>query len=269
MLTFLFWNLKGNPLDGIIGDLARVHRVDVLMFAECLIRPATMLTTLNRDTTEWFLPYSLCRKIAVYTRFPASFLTAIDEDDRTSIRRLTLPGLDEILLVVTHLPSKLWKEDESQDFDMPVIANRIRYNENTVKHQRTILVGDMNMDPFQHGIVAGTGLHAVSARTVAEDGERLINNTTYPYFYNPMWGHFGHTTDGPPGTFYRSGSTVSYFWHIFDQVLIRPALLPYFDDRELKILSGIGKISFISTKKGLPKADEISDHLPILFRLNI
>jgi len=59
---------------------------------------------------------------------------------------------------------------------------------------------------------------------------------------------------------------VEFFWHMFDQVLIRPALLNYFDNRNLQILRTAGEVSLV-TKNGLPDKSK-SDHLPLLFKLN-
>jgi hypothetical protein len=272
MLTFLFWNLRNNPIQDLVARLAQRHDVDVLILAECSISPVAMLPALNAKSGQWFLPYSNSERITVYTKFDPKFMVPVFEDDeglRTSIRNIVLPGLPELLLVAVHLSSKLYKDDSSQDFDLPPLASMIRETEERVKHNRTMLVGDLNTNPFATEMVAATGLHSVLSRKVAEEGTRTIKQKPYPYFYNPMWGHFGHGNDGPPGTYYRRGSTVTYFWNIFDQVLIRPSLLPYFDDENLKILEGDGVVSFLSNKKSTPRADEVSDHLPIVFCLNL
>lgn len=55
---------------------------------------------------------------------------------------------------------------------------------------------------------------------------------------------------------------------MFDQVLLRPELLSIFRNEELKILTGVSGTSFL-TANGLPKRSVASDHLPILFRLEM
>jgi hypothetical protein len=79
-----------------------------------------------------------------------------------------------------------------------------------------------------------------------------------------MWGCFGDRTPGPPGTHYSRGADVSYFWHIFDQVLIRPDLIERFDDEALQTLAAVGSMPLIG-ENGRPA---VSDHLPISFKLN-
>jgi hypothetical protein len=55
---------------------------------------------------------------------------------------------------------------------------------------------------------------------------------------------------------------------MFDQVLLRPDVIDLFHDKELRILTDDGNISFLSTN-GLPDATMASDHLPILFTLDL
>lgn len=91
----------------------------------------------------------------------------------------------------------------------------------------------------------------------------------YPFFYNPMWNHFGDANESPPGTYYYAGSRhKEFFWQMFDQVLLRPDLIELFELGALKILDKDGTSSLL-TEHGLPNNNVISDHLPILFKLNL
>lgn len=142
----------------------------------------------------------------------------------------------------------------------------IKLYENELGHSRTILVGDLNMNPFEKGVVGAKGLHGVMARSIAKSGGRKILGRFYSYFYNPMWGFFGDGNRGPPGTYYyRRSQHVVYFWNLFDQVLIRPELLDKFKNEDLCILDHYGDKSLLS-KNGLPL---ISDHLPIVFKIDL
>ena len=53
---------------------------------------------------------------------------------------------------------------------------------------------------------------------------------------------------------------------MFDQVLLRPTLMDQLVD--VRILDHVGQEPLV-TKKGRPWASELSDHLPILVRLNL
>lgn len=129
------------------------------------------------------------------------------------------------------------------------------------------------MSPFELGMVQAYGFHAVMSRKVAQTQTRQVQGRSYPFFYNPMWGLQGDSTQGPPASFYysASGKPTAYFWHMFDQVLIRPSLLTYFDDcgnTNPQILVSDG-VNSLLTEKGYPNKEQISDHLPLLFRLNL
>ena len=132
-----------------------------------------------------------------------------------------------------------------------------------------MLVGDLNMNPFEDGVVGANGLHAVMSRKIAERQKRTVQNTEYKFFYNPMWSLFGDATAGPPGTYYyHSAEHVVYFWNMFDQVLIRPELLERFNNLDLKIVHSTDTLSLLSNSGG-PDDKNISDHLPIFFKINL
>jgi hypothetical protein len=270
MTSFLFWNLQKKPLEGLIRELAEAHEVDVLILTECTVPTHVMLEALNRGPGPMFhLTDSQCEEIAIYTRFSSEFLQKQLDDRRLTIRRLRLPGSDEILLAALHHPSTLHWNDASQSAECYRVSSTIRSVEEEVGHRRTVLVGDFNMNPFEDAIVAANGLNAVMTRMVAARETRTVLAHKYPFFYNPMWGHFGDAIEGPSGTFYDGRSEhVTYFWNMFDQVLIRPELLGMFRNEELRILSFCGERSLL-TAKGLPNTSVASDHLPILFRLDL
>ena len=100
---------------------------------------------------------------------------------------------------------------------------------------------------------------------VAQLRTREIRGQEYPMMYNPMWGVLGDRTIGPPGTYYRASSgSVNYFWNTFDQVLVRPALVPHLS--AVRVLDTDGTDSLL-TANGLPDTANGSDHLPLFFRL--
>ncbi len=110
-----------------------------------------------------------------------------------------------------------------------VLSNSIKSAEKKFSHSRTILVGDLNMNPFERGVVSANGLHAVMSQEIAEEKELVIQGKTYPFFYNPMWSMMGDVSPGAAGTyFYRNAEHTVYFWNTFDQVLVRQELLEYF-----------------------------------------
>lgn len=270
MINFMFWNINRKPLQSSIARLTAQHSVNLVILAESEISPEVMLDALHQQTGCMFhSTFSACKKISIYLSFPEKFLSPFRETERLTIRRLALSGLPEILVAATHFPSKLHWSGESQAAECGRLATIIRKAEKEIGHSRTLLVGDLNMNPFESGIIGASGLHGVMTRQIAEKRQRIVQGIEYPYFYNPMWGRFGDLTQGAAGTYYEHRTEhVSYFWNMFDQVLLRPDLLPYFQNENLNILTHDGEMPLVSVS-GLPDDSLASDHLPILFSLNV
>ncbi len=268
MTTFLFWNVNNQPLQEIITHLSSHYDIDVLMFAEFSIGPDILLKTLNQKGRPKFFyaPSIGCERIKIFTRFLDHFIKPVFESHRLTIRHLCLPGQTDILLAVSHFPGKIHWDDHSQALESVELATSIRFSEEKIGHSRTILVGDLNMNPFEDGVVSAIGLHATMSKRIAEKKDRVVQEKRYPFFYNPMWNFFGDASPGPPGTYYYSKSRhKEYFWNTFDQVLIRPELLSLFDNKGLLIIESVANTSLLKSD-GLPS---VSDHLPILFKLNL
>jgi hypothetical protein len=140
--------------------------------------------------------------------------------------------------------------------------------EDRAGHQRTVLVGDMNMNPFEPGLVSSVGLNAVTSRRIAGRMTRTVQGRAYRFFYNPMWGHFGDMRGDTAGSyFYDSAEHLNYFWNVFDQVLLRPELAKRFNSDQLSIVRSVGERSLVRGD-GRPDGTLYSDHLPIVFELD-
>ena len=227
MLTFLFWNMGGEAapsasrqvlhrrqtLADISANLVRHHAVDVLILAECPLTPLELLWSLNARNPRPFQPPdpgSLCHRLLLYTRFPIRQLQRECESAVYTSRRIRLPRRPELTLFAAHLAGKRHRSGASQSLSLVSFSRVIRDLESKVRHRRTVLVGDLNVNPFEDGIVGAEGLNAAMTREIARRGQRTIDAVQHPFFYNPMWCHFGDATHGryppssphhePPGT---------------------------------------------------------------------
>jgi hypothetical protein len=271
MISFLFWNLNQKPLQKLIAKLSSIYDIDIFMFAEFSIDYYELLLLLNKYSKNdyYYAPGIGCQKIHIFSRFSETFVSPLHESSDLTIRHLNLPGLSDILLAVNHFPSKLYWDETSQLIECIKLANSILDAENDIGHSRTILVGDFNMNPFESGVISSEGLHAVMSRNIASKGKRVVKKKEYPFFYNPMWNFFGDASPGPAGTYYYTKSTHKvFFWNIFDQMLIRPDLLKYFDNDDLMIITSIEDTNLLG-RNGFPDKNKGSDHLPIFFKLSI
>ncbi len=232
-----------------------------------------MSVALNRDKGGWQFaaPFSPLNpgKIQIYTRIAEQRLTEYVAFPHGTIRNLTGSNRAALLLAVVHLPSKLRTNPDSQFSECVELGRQLREAEDFAGHRRTLAVGDFNVNPFEPRMLAANALNCESSRVLAAKGSRSVGNRDYPFFYNPMWNFFGDAGSGPGGTyFHRSSQMVRVSWNIFDQVLIRPELLNSFDTAQLRVITEDGSNSFL-TRAGTPTTQSYSDHLPILFELNL
>ena len=80
MVTFMFWNLNKKRLEGMVVNLAKQYEIDVLMFAECVIPPSTLLHQLNegRNARYFYAPSLGNKSIHLYTRFTTEFVNPLN-----------------------------------------------------------------------------------------------------------------------------------------------------------------------------------------------
>jgi endonuclease/exonuclease/phosphatase family metal-dependent hydrolase len=220
MTTFLFWNVHKMDLSHRLARLILAHQVDVLLIAESPVGAAHASRAISAAGGPSLTTHELVEneevesKVLVLSRFESAAFREKYTDmlGRLRIYEVVLRDSPEFLLAVAHLPSQRSRSREGLSQSATMWAEMIRDTEHRVGHLRTILVGDLNLNPFDVGMVSGHGFHAVMTRRKAEEGSRKIDGKALPFFYNPMWGFFGDQTTGPPGTYYLSSSDpLNYF----------------------------------------------------------
>lgn len=251
----------------ILSSLVREFNIDVLMFAENTLGIADVLCELNiSKTADFHCNTETCERIDIFSKFAQAQIEPQFHSNHLTIRHLKPSTTCDLLLVVAHLPSRCHQSSESLAFEITEISRDIIRMEDKIGHKRTVLVGDLNMNPFETGLITANGFNATMVRKIAKKQKRTVNTRSFPFFYNPMWSLLGDASNGPPGSYYYPQSElVTYFWHMFDQVLLRPDVLPMFQNDTLKIIDRVGELSLLN-KNGIPDK-KISDHLPILFQL--
>jgi hypothetical protein len=134
----------------------------------------------------------LCHRVTIFARFERSQLSlfAASENARYTCRHLRLPGKPEVLLFAAHFGSKLYRSDESQALAATVFSKEVRVAEKRAGRARTLLVGDLNLNPFDSAMVGAEGLNAVMTRELALRESREVDAREYPFFYNPNVGPF-------------------------------------------------------------------------------
>lgn len=271
MINFLLWNIAGNQLHRSIDQISKDHKIDIIILIESKLDPAILLTTLNRQNQHryFYSPNLTCQEeIQIFTKLSDQDLSSpFMEDARLTLRKLRLGQKEEILIGALHMKSKLYINSPLDQLShVQQLMGIIKDAEKRTGHTRTILLGDFNMDPFEANVAHSVGFNAVMSREIARQKTRTQEGGEYAFFYNPMWSLLGDNSPGPPGTYYYSNS--AYYWHTFDQVLIRPALVDCLGSQPVKILDSDGERSLL-TRNGLTSKATMSDHLPLVFQLDL
>ncbi len=208
--------------------------------------------------------------LEILIRYPAEFLKKCHDSIGMTAKKLCLPAAEEILLTVMHLPSRLHWSTDAQAAECHRVAGVLRAIEERIGHRRTVLVGDFNVNPFASGMTSPYAFRGVSTTAIAKRGEGIVRGESWPFFYNPMWSCLGDRSPGPPGTYFNdTGTADCLFWYTLDQVLLRPELLDRYPLSSIRILDSIEGTSLLKANSGIPDRKRFSDHLPLLFSLDV
>lgn len=281
-MNFLFWNLnKKTSFFGTIADIISEKRIDILAVAEFDALDANNIKHLLQEIRkpysdfEYMVPFKPIikgrnyvsiffrkSKLAITNKFDAQHISV--KEIKSANNRYHING------IFCHLGSKLSCSNDEQADKAATIAKEISMFEESEGCSRTFVCGDFNMSPFEDGLIMARAFHAVMDKRTALKVERSIEQEKYKMFYNPMWSFYGDSGKGEVnGSYYFSKSVQrEYFWHIFDQVIIRPSLINEFDESKLDIISSVCGKSLLTDDRIIDK-DNYSDHLPIVFTFNI
>jgi len=171
-----FWNLDGRVKSQDVVAFAHESDLDLIVLAENGNSDASLNEALNpgRNSREnsYFRDMGNSEHLTIFTRFQTQRGCLLHDSPGISIRHYEFPVGESFSVVAVHLPSKLWDKTEDQALGSTRIARYIRDAEIRAGHLRTIAIGDFNMNPFEHGLVAAEGFHAVMDRRVAAAGYR-------------------------------------------------------------------------------------------------
>ncbi|QJW97671.1 endonuclease/exonuclease/phosphatase family protein [Frigoriglobus tundricola] len=199
---FLFWNIRraqGSRLTACLTRLAGFG-TDVFLFEECPADATPVLTALNaQQTNRYTVVASQSSRVRFFVRQTGPFDGATWHDpffdavsDRITALECQPRGALSVLIIGAHLdsPANGLSADDRAEWARD-LAQDVRTVEGDIGHTRTILVGDLNMNPFDGGLVQTTALHAAMTRHLTGIVVRHEARTRNPVFYNPMWSCFG------------------------------------------------------------------------------
>jgi len=281
--SFLYWNI--NRKSGFEQEIAKLTskadiNADILLLVEASKvddKEIESLTGLKRINVNTGIDKELTPRFYSKLSINEFQLLEVYYTHRIVFARFNKKGSKEIIIGGLHLPSKLEVNSKTQYKDARQIAADLKTMKERIdiKHNRFLLFGDFNMNPFEDGMIEPDAFNAVLSTKVSIKEKRTDWYKKFDYFYNPMWSFFGdrnHNTGAEkiPGTYFLSKTrdTTLTYWNMFDKVIMRPNIMDEFDFSSLKIIEHNGTESLINDDFSIKKR-KFSDHLPITFKLKI
>lgn len=300
-ITFLFWNMNKNASKQLI-NMVKAYNVDVILLCDLPPRrvdflPQLFNEQLNKEQNHTFYEnYTLLdtyRRMSVFSKFDKTRFKEVDRHQFTQSKswpssqlayfELVLPNkLESISLILAHLCSKKNKNKEELLTNAKSVVGEILKFEERIGHERTIVVGDFNANPFDEMMYRHDCFNAtMSSKTAEKKFLEIKGAGKFPYFYNPAWGLLGDLQKNVPATFYFTPFTNGvlqdqinrnhhYFgWNMLDFVLLRADMIPYFEKSSFKILEndGTDSASWVQFIEEKTNKENHPDQLPIIFKL--
>ena len=279
MAVFGFWNVDASrglqtddrEIPRLAADLVRERSLDILFLIECGIPYAVLMSAFGTD--PMYFPIGCGERFKVIAKFDPSLMERLRipvPSDRYDMWHLKLPLQEEVIVAAVHGLDKRNNSESKQSLFLQQVIAALTYFESVLGHNRSIVLGDFNANPFESPIASALGMNAVISRTLAGGEHREIFDQAYPYFYNPMWNLYGdgRGSSAPATYYYRGSDPHELFWHMLDQVVVRPSLMTKLDLKSLNIVTSIQGNSLTSAV-GIPNRTKFSDHLPVVFEIDL
>ena len=262
-MKYLFWNtFKNENINSILCDLIVENGTSVVILAEYTADINGLIELLKfcgvhmkQFTTTG------CERIKILGKVELQIEPQL-QNDHVSIQIID----GSLILCCVHLTSQIYSgSHDRREIEMERIVDDIMNLEQELNTRNTVIVGDFNINPYDNSCINARYFHGIPVYEEAVKGSRIVAGEEFYMFYNPMWNFLGDFQE-PYGTYYHSsGDTVSTYWNIYDQVIIRPILRKRFIDDSLKIITGLSTVSLLDDRKHPNR--KISDHLPITFEI--
>jgi hypothetical protein len=279
MPRFLLWNMDAGrdvdderrPFPQLLAGLAFDHAIDVLLLVECSLPTARILPQLQGAPGYHVIPGP--DRFRVFARFPPEYMTTINAplmSDRVGLWHLALPLQNDAIIALVHGLDRRNNGTAKRELFLSQVVSQVSWAERELGHERTIVAGDFNANPFEPELGSTSGMHAVMTSDLASPEPRRMLDQEYKFFYNPMWNLYGDRQDGQPaGTYYFDGGQPhEWYWHMLDQVVLRPVLIPRLSLPSLRIIAA-SPSGNLATPSGRPDRTKGSDHFPIVFDLEL
>lgn len=273
MAAFLLWNTGRKNLDGLVQNLVREHKIDIVLLVEYY--PSKVGSTLSTLLlNHGLVRRSVSERFGVFSRpiYGMRSVGVTGLGDRVGLWDWIPNPNSEARFALVHGLDRIHNDDGTRRVFFRRVADAVRAHEAN-SHRRSMIVGDFNAHPFESAILSSDGLHAIGIRQVGTATCRRVRwgDEEENFFYNPMWRKYGHVTSREAGMathYWQNNQAGELFWHMLDQVVIRPEESRSFPEDKLTIVSSVGTATLLAPD-GRPDDTVGSDHLPVVFHWDV
>ncbi len=276
MVGVLFWNTcitartgtdihRISQIEDAIVDSVIENDCDIIVLAEFNSQTAGLCNKLSLKGRDFRERKPIAGNPRIKILADNRFVNELIRDSKYyAIHDFTIAGY-HFLLGGVHLPSKLHTTKEGIQIAGQIFIEAIKEAEKEAGHEKVIMIGDFNANPFETIMTDFSFLHAILDSSIVERvRSRQVYGKTNQIFYNPMWNLLGDNNH-PIGSYYSDhGESCKLFWHIFDQVVMSADFIRAYKKDSLRILTGADHKYFLN-QSGKPDKEHYSDHLPIYF----
>ncbi|WP_088345183.1 hypothetical protein [Bacillus cereus] len=285
---FMFWNInlktkgkdynkKHDNIHNAILTMSEKYDLNFILLVEAQqLDIESMLQSLNHKkkgkfslgVTDKVLSITKQRFVILHT-VNNNILQRTDDKRRILSTAFNINGND-VLINLVHLRDKYNYSDKTLDAYAQYHAEHVRKFEIENYSEKSLIVGDFNLNPYQDGMMNVNAFNAIMSPNIVEQGVRKWNGKEYKYFYNPSWNVLGKQDNDNQvfGTYYYDNNKEVdlAYWYMLDQLILRKDLLKSYQSSSLKIISNFANVDLLN-EKGIPDEREYSDHLPVKFTM--
>lgn len=267
----LYWNLEKKDLSAAILELTTLMSFDIVIFSETTQKTRVALNSvLSPLGFKSRTNLSGNPRVALFDKYQDSNVIYFKEDLRYTSIIYNIYG-EKFMVVGVHLDSPASYPNVEDRYVLGRDEHsKIETNEKNYSVCKTVIIGDFNMNPFDKGMISELSFKATHCKQTA-----ITSRSDKPYFFNPSWRIFSNDLTvkrgkKAPGTIHyvpNGKDTYVDYWHVFDQVLIRPHLFSVYTD-SYEVLTGWKKVNLLNSSL-VPDRTNFSDHLPITYTVEI
>ncbi len=267
-MKLMFWNIRKNSdVFQLIADAIRQFKIDVFVLAEV---PMDHMWDLNSKLPDNYTihPYATENTKTVFilnTKWSAKTVGEFDTT-RATMLHISSSKIEPVNIVGCHLIDQMNNDPATQLYWSGEFRKFVEDKESSLKNDRTVIIGDFNMNPYDQGMTSVCAINSVMSKRIAQNESRTYHGEKRQFFFNPMWYFLGHPFH-VNGTLYYNNPNYSVYWGLFDQILVRPVLMDCLSHRSVQIVSKIKDQNLLTNKYNIDK--KFSDHLPIFANLKL